>query len=367
MFKSVLTKNKCRVIGYPNDILTYTGTLAVLFATPLSAEEIQTLEEMHKNHSNHAPRIRSHAILLSAQGFKIKSLAEIFDVCRQTVATWLHGWDEDGICGLLDLPRSGRPRILTDEDKAIEFVNLSPRSLKAVLAELAQDFDLNLSHSTLKRICKRAKLTWKRVRKSLKSKRDPDLFEHSRQQLAELMAQEKQGLIEMFYFDQSGFTLEPCVPYAWQLAGETIGIPCSKSKRLNVLGFMNRECAFTSLVFEGTVNSAVVVASIDHFISTRPMHPGSSRLLKPVSLVIDNASIHTSAEFLENIERWKDQGLTIVFIAPYSPELNLIEILWRKIKYEWMPFSAYLSFANLKACLFEILASIGKSRTIEFA
>jgi hypothetical protein len=54
-------------------------------------------------------------------------------------------------------------------------------------------------------------------------------------------------------------------------------------------------------------------------------------------------------------------------IAPYSPDLNLIEILWRKIKYEWMPFSAYLSFANLTECLFEILASIGKSRTIAFA
>lgn len=339
----------------------------MLFASPLSLAEIKTLEEMHKNHWNNAPRSRSHAILLSAQGFKIKNLAETFSVCRQTVATWLHDWEDRGISGLLDLPRCGRPRILIDEAKAIEYVNLSPRSLKAVLAELAKNFDLNMSHSTLKRACKRAKLTWKRVRKSLKSKRDTALFEKSRQQLAELVEQEKQGLIDLHYFDQSGFTLEPCVPYAWQLVGETIGIPCSKSKRLNVLGFMNRACAFTSLVFEGTVNSAVVVASIDHFLLTLPTHPGLLTLLKPVALVIDNASIHTSEEFLENSDRWKAQGLTIVHIAPYSPELNLIEILWRKIKYEWMPFSAYLSFANLKVCLFEILASIGKSRTIAFA
>lgn len=339
----------------------------MLFASPLSLAEITTLEEMHKNHWNNAPRIRSHAILLSAQGFKIKNLAEVFGVCRQTIATWLHDWEDAGICGLLDLPRAGRPRILTDEAKAIEYVTLSPRSLKAVLAELTKSFDLNISPSTLKRACKRAQLTWKRVRKSLKSRRDTDFFEKSRQQLAELVEQEKQGLIDLYYFDQSGFTLEPCVPYAWQLMGETIGIPCSSSKRLNVIGFLNRACAFTSLVFEGTVNSAVVVASIDHFLSKLPAHPGGSTLLKPMSLVIDNASIHTSQEFLENLDRWTKQGITIVYIAPYSPELNLIEILWRKIKYEWMPFSAYLSFANLKACLFEILASIGNSRSIAFA
>ena len=47
---------------------------------------------------------------------------------------------------------------------------------------------------------------------------------------------------------------------------------------------------------------------------------------------------HKSFEFQENIERWQQQGLTIDNIAPYSPELNIIEIVWRKIKYEWMPF-----------------------------
>jgi len=84
-------------------------------------------------------------------------------------------------------------------------------------------------------------------------------------------------------------------------------------------------------------------------------------------LVIDNASIHTSYEFLDNIERWQQQGLSIVNIAPYSPELNMIEILWRKIKYEWMPFSAYVSFKNLKESLFEILANIGKFYIVNFA
>ena len=82
----------------------------MLNISPLSFEEVQTLEEMHKNHSYHRPRIRAHAILLSRRGFSVSDIASIHGICRQTVATWLHDWEEKGICGLFDEPRSGRPR-----------------------------------------------------------------------------------------------------------------------------------------------------------------------------------------------------------------------------------------------------------------
>ena len=326
----------------------------------LTDGEILTLEEMHENHPCHAPRIRAHAILLSYDKFKLSMISRVYGVCRQTVSTWIQAWETEGICGLLDNPRSGRPRILSKEAEsdAVTRIRQSPRSLKKVLAELTENFDLTLSLSTLKRACKRAELSWKRVRKSLKSKRNPDLFEQSQQQLISLIEQSQTGEIDLFYFDESGFTLEPCVPYAWQPIGETIEVPSSKSKRLNVLGFMDRECSLTSIVVEGSVTSAVVVASIDHFITT---------LQRPTVLIIDNAPVHTSHEFKDNLERWKEQNLTIMPIAPYSPELNIIEILWRKIKYDWMPFSAYESFQSLKDSLFDILANVGKSYTIEFS
>ena len=120
---------------------------------------------------------------------------------------------------------------------------------------------------------------------------------------------------------------------------------------------MSKDCNFQSMVFEGSITSAVVVVCIEQFIKS---------LKRQTALVIDNAPIHTSA-FKSNIEKWAQQGLTIVPIAPYSPELNLIEILWRKIKYEWMPFSAYTSFQSLKDNLFDILANIGKTYVIRFS
>ena len=127
---------------------------------------------------------------------------------------------------------------------------------------------------------------------------------------------------------------------------------------INVLGFIDRECHFESYVFEGSVNSDVVISCFNEF---------SKKLDKKTVVLIDNAPTHTSHAFLDNIENWEKQNLFIQNIPAYSPELNKIEILWRKIKYEWLNFSAYESFASLKESLNHILANIGLDYRINFA
>ncbi len=88
---------------------------------------------------------------------------------------------------------------------------------------------------------------------------------------------------------------------------------------------------------------------------------------KPTTLIIDNAPTHTSNEFNDCLEGWEEKGLTIYRIPPYSPELNIIEIVWRRIKYSGLPFSAYESFSNLKQALFDVLANIGIANKIQFS
>lgn len=332
----------------------------MIYIEDLTPEEMITLSEMHIKHPLYLSRRRAHAILLSYQGTSVPMICAIYSVCRQTVSTWFSKWDELGICGLVDLAGRGRPSLLTESqsNNVVERVKKSPRSLKSVLADLEAELGITIGIDTVKRICKQAGLVWKRVRKSLRSKRDQDRFEVAQEELNELIQQHKENQINLCYFDESGFTLEPSVPYAWQFSGKTIEVPSSKSKRLNVLGFVNRDCDFDSFVFEGTVNTSVVVACIDEF---------SKKIKIPTVLVIDNASTHTSNEFKENIKRWQEQNLIIYPIPPYSPELNIIEIIWRKIKYEWLPFSAYESYRSLEQKLFNVLANIGKNHKVEFS
>lgn len=330
----------------------------MLFVEELSQVEEAMLESMYNNHPLAATRKRGHSILLSNKGYSIPQISEITEICRQSLATTIKRWNEMGLLGLIEKPRSGRPRILFSEaeKEAVERVKKEPRNLKKVLAEIADRTGLTLCKETLRRICKRAGLKGKRVRKSLKSKRNEKAYQEAFNQIVELLEKEEKGEVNVWIDDESGFDRKPCIPEAKQ--DEYIEIPSSRSKRLNVLGFMNKSSQLESFVFEGSINTEVVVACFDEF---------SQRIEKPTYIWIDNASTHTSSLFLENIIKWEEKGLYIRNISPYSPELNLIEILWRKIKYEWMPFEAYESFKSLKDNLFDILKKVGNEYVIAFS
>ena len=196
------------------------------------------------------------------------------------------------------------------------------------------------------------------MRKSQKSKRDEREFQACYEELEQLQEQADDGKIALYYFDVAGFSLEPAIPYAWQEKGSIIEIPSARSSRINVLGFFNTDNDFQSFIFQSSVDTSLIVDCFNMFAKT---------ISQKTVVVIDNAPTHTSDEFEDWIEEWKQMGLFIKYLPEYSPELNLIEILWRKIKYEWIPFSAYLNFSSLKNSIIDILAQVGTKYTISFA
>jgi transposase len=315
--------------------------IPVKFVSKLNEEQINELNRVIKDSKKSQIRRRAQAILLSAQGYCIDEIAKICGVNRNAISAWINKWECMGISGLEDKPRSGHPSILTDGEKelVIKLASAHPRSIAKIIALLFKQTGKRVSDTTIKRILKAAKGTKKRIRKSLKSKRDNEEFEAASESIQELRRQHEDGEIEVWYFDETGFDLQPTVPYAWQPNGEIIEVPSERSTRLNVLGFMTNDNRFEPFCFEGSVNTDVVIACFDAFAD---MNSGTKR-----AVIIDNASIHTSGDFIECIPDWEKKGVILKFLPTYSPELNIIEILWRFIKYYWLPFSAYLSFNDL--------------------
>ena len=83
----------------------------------LSEAEEASLEELVRESPNHRIRQRSQALLWSHRGKDRMTIAESFDVKLDTISSWLSRWGEKKLSGLEDLPRSGRPSILTEEEK----------------------------------------------------------------------------------------------------------------------------------------------------------------------------------------------------------------------------------------------------------
>jgi len=229
--------------------------------------------------------------------------------------------------------------------------------LKKVIAEIEQIYNKEIGIGAIKKLIKESGYIWKRIRKSFRSKRDEEKFRKCEKELEEWKKIAKRGEIELYYFDESGFSLNPTVSYAWQKRGTTIEVPMAKSVQLNVLGFLSIENKLESFIFSNSISSDVVVECFNIFANS---------LQKKTLVVLDNAPIHTSEEFDEWIDTWEQKGLFLYYLPTYSPELNLIENLWRFIKYHWLPFSAYLSISSLYSSLQFILANFGSLYRISF-
>lgn len=177
-------------------------------------------------------------------------------------------------------------------------------------------------------------------------------FASKKAEIEQLETLAESNYIDLYYYDESHFGLTPSVPYAWQIKGETIELPSAKGKYINVAGFFSKKNEFTSYSSQTTINAEKLVEIFDDF---------AQKTTKKTIVIMDNAPIHRSKLFTENIEKWRNENdLFLFFLPTYSPELNLVEIVWRKTKYEWLDFSAFLSFDSLKENLKYVLENIGK-------
>ncbi len=87
----------------------------------------------------------------------------------------------------------------------------------------------------------------------------------------------------------------------------------------------------------------------------------------PTVLVLDNASVHRARAVKDKRAEWKGQGLRLLFLPPYCPHLNKIEVLWRMIKYRWLSPDAYRDFKTLCQSVTDILAGVGTNYQITYA
>jgi transposase len=165
------------------------------------------------------------------------------------------------------------------------------------------------------------------------------------------------GLIDLYFGDESAFSMNPKLPYGWSPKGERIKIFPQRDKKINLFGVFRPDNFCITYESADNINSDFLIQVIDDF---------SQYVNKPAVLVIDNAPRHRSEKFLAAIEKWMDKDLYIFFLPKYSPHLNLAETFWRKAKYEWLRPTDYGSFAKFKKKVKDIFNNVGLEYKIQF-
>jgi putative transposase len=87
----------------------------MLYVGELSPSQLQELKDFAKTSKN--PRLykRAQVVLLSHKGYKAEEIAQIVDFSRERVRYWINRYRREGLEGLKDKERSGRPPKLQRE------------------------------------------------------------------------------------------------------------------------------------------------------------------------------------------------------------------------------------------------------------
>ena len=151
--------------------------------------------------------------------------------------------------------------------------------------------------------------------------RDTEANQKRREEfLAKIRAIEPERLI---FLDESGVTTSMTRLYARASGGGRIyeGTPDSRWKMLTILGALSTRGMIATMTIEEATDGDIFIAYLDHCLCPQ-LRAGDV-------VVMDNLSSHKVDGVRQRIEKC---GAEVIYLPPYSPDLNPIEKAWSKLK-----------------------------------
>lgn len=305
-------------------------------------EDEQALRKLAKSCRDAKVQNRYLALHALSINKPVSLVAEIFCVDRTTLYNWIVKWKEER--NLEDEPREGRPNALTEEQKQeirnlIEEndpkkhgINASAWDTKELMHYFAGK-EVQISRETLRTAllsmgAKYVKATLKYAEADMEKQK-----EFARQFFMEAEQKRRNALV--FFEDEMSAGCSARKGYGWTFGDRlVIKAPQKAKKRVNCFGAVN---PFNGEVAEMSSGQAKAPAFI-RFLQTKLLdrHPG-----KRIIVYLDKGPVHRSKKVQEFLS--KNPRMRIIFLPPYSPDLNPVEQWWG---YKRMKFLNNRSFAS---------------------
>ena len=267
------------------------------------------------------------AIRALAVGIPPAQVALVHQVTTRTLANWIHRFNQEGIDGLIDRKRSGRPRAIAPEKNAQcrqliqqpQSVGVTHWTGKKFHGYLRDELDVEVGYRTVIRWLHENNFRLK-VPQPWPDRQDEGLRQAFVERLQTWLADEQ---IDLWYADETGIEGDPRPRRRWAERGKKARVTKNGDHiRMNVTGMVcPRTGQFYALEFSHS--------DVETFQTFLDHAHADVTLQRPRNLLIcDNASWHKNQDL-----NWGP--FEAIYLPPYSPDLNPIERLWRLLKAEW--------------------------------
>lgn len=314
------------------------------------AQRQELLSELRKEDKRkYADRFR--VILLLDQGWTYAKIAEALFIDEGTIANYRRRYKEGGIMDLIVDQYGGRRCHLTDKELSSLTCLLQGKlflSAKEVVELIKKKFDVDYSLSGATDLLRRMGFSYKKAKAvpGKAKKLDQELF------ILEYYRLKHEGKI--YFVDSTHPEHNPVISYGWIKKGEDFEVLTHNSfrHRLNINGAVDIESLDVITRQSDRVNSSSICELLQAIRAKNP----SGELIQ---LIMDNASYNRSSKVKELAN---ELGIKLVYLPPYSPNLNPIERLWKFFKKKVLYNRYYETRSEFEAACTKFFRYIRKYR-----
>jgi len=309
----------------------------------LTTDQIAMLRVLHRTLRDKRLAYRVNAVILLGTGWSAAQVAQALLVDETTVRNWFQRYQQGGQEELLAMNYRGKEPSLSTEQQAElakhldETIYLDSNTIRR---HIEATYGVKYSPTGVKELLHRLGFVYKKP-KHVPGKLDPakqTAFVAKYEKL-----RENQGENDPIYFGDGCHPQFNSIPaFGWIRRGveKELKSNCGR-ERVNINGAVDIDTLQTVTDFTDSINSQSTIRLFDKL---EAKHPEA----KVIHIIVDNATYYKSQLVKEYL---KTSRIKIHFLPGYSPNLNLIERLWKFFKKKILYNKYYETFDEfVSAC-----------------
>jgi len=289
----------------------------------LTSAQVADLKKAHSSekYRKHADRIK--VVLCLNDGLSYEETARVLLLNDSTVRRYERCYQEKGLDGLLEGHYHGRQIFLSDEQlsKIADYIDTNQViSTKQVQAHIKETYGLKYSWEGTRKLLHRLDFSYRKP-EVRPGKLNTEAQAVHKNRYEEIKARQQEENSAIYFSDAVHPTLNAKPSYGWMRRGKPKTLLTNGSrKRVNIQGAVDIQNQDVITLSAPTINA---VSTIELLTKIRDKNNHRSKIY----VILDNAKSHHS----KKVKAWLawNKKMELVFLPPYSPNLNPIERLWK--------------------------------------
>lgn len=311
-----------------------------------TSAQIKALHYERFHHPHPRVRLKMEVLWLKSQGLSHKEIVRLTCIGHTTLRCYLKEYMSGEIEKLkqLNFHRPQSELVIHQEKIKSYFKDFPPTTIKEAAAKIEEITGIKRGQTQTRKFLEAMGMRCLKVG-VMPSKADPDMQEEfQKKKLLPRLEEAKAGKRAVFFVDAAHFVHGAFLGFVWCFVRPFIKSPSGR-KRFNVLAALN---AVTHELFMITNETYINAESVCELLRKL----ANLSLNIPITLVLDNAK-YQKCKLVEDLA--KSLKIELLYLPSYSPNLNLIERLWKFVKKKCLYSKYYSDFSEYKTAISDLL------------